>query len=178
MQEHFFEIVEAIAALERTPALLDAWLRGLPEAWIRADEGSKTFSPFDVVGHLIQGERTDWMPRLKLIREHGESREFEPFDRFAQEHASRGKSLEQLLDEFARLRASSLAELRALRLANTELDLRGRHPDFGAVTLRQLLATWVVHDLGHIAQIARVMSKRYATEVGPWKAYLPVLTRR
>lgn len=178
MQEHFFEIAEATAVLERTPALLNAWLRGLPPTWVRADEGPNTFSAFDVVGHLIHGERTDWLPRVRRIRDRGESQPFEPFDRFAQADASRGQSLEQLLDEFARLRASNLAELRALQLGNGDLELRGRHPDFGAVTLRQLLATWVVHDLGHIAQIARVMSKRYTDDVGPWRAYLPVLTRK
>jgi hypothetical protein len=173
-----FRIDEAIAVLERTPAVLDVWLRGLPEPWVTADEGPDTFSAFDVVGHLIHGERTDWMPRLRCIREHGESKAFEPFDRFAQQRESAGKSLGQLLDEFARLRASNLDELRSARVSGAELDLRGLHPALGAVTLRQLLATWVVHDLGHLAQIARVMSKRYGGEVGPWKEYLPVLTRK
>ena len=177
MQIGNFELGEAIQVLTRTPATLDAWLRGLPETWLRADEGPATFSAFDVVGHLIEGERTDWMSRLRRILECGESQAFDPFDRVAHVEASRGKTLTQLLDEFARLRKHNLDELLALDLRALRLDLRGRHPELGAVTLRELLATWVVHDLGHLAQIGRVMSKRYANDVGPWKAYLPVLTR-
>lgn len=177
MSTTVFDIDEAIAILARTPAVLSTWLQSLPRPWTSATEGPETFSAFDVVGHLIHGEKTDWMPRLRRIREHGESLPFEPFDRLAQKSASRGKSLGDLLEEFARLREANLSELRALELTERDLALRGRHPELGSVTLRELLATWVVHDLGHLAQIARVMSKRYAADVGPWKAYLPVLTR-
>jgi uncharacterized damage-inducible protein DinB len=177
MPAHTFRLDEAIQVLSRTPRVLSLWLGELAPEWIASDEGPETFSAFDVVGHLIHGEKTDWMPRLRRIREHGESLPFEPFDRFAQKSASRGKSLGDLLEEFARLREANLSELRALELTERDLALRGRHPELGSVTLRELLATWVVHDLGHLAQIARVMSKRYAADVGPWKAYLPVLTR-
>lgn len=177
MRDSEFDLEEALAILGRTPAVLELWLRELPTSWTACNEGPDTFSAFDVVGHLIHGERTDWMPRLDSILEHGERQPFERFDRFAHVEASRNRELGELLDEFARLRAENLARLRALRLDPERLELRGRHPDLGSVTARQLLATWVVHDLGHLAQIARVMSKRYSTEVGPWKAYLPVLTR-
>jgi hypothetical protein len=172
-----FELEEACALLARTPATLDTWLRDLPESWTTCDEGPETFSPFEVVGHLIHAERTDWTPRLERILKDGEAREFEPFDRFAQREANRGKMLEELLDEFARLRKTSLSRVRSIRVDHAKLDLRGRHPQLGVVTARQLLATWVVHDLGHIGQIARVMAKRYSTDVGPWREFLPVLTR-
>lgn len=172
-----FDLEQALAVLARTPAVLDTWLRDLPEAWTQANEGPDTFSAFDVVGHLIHGERTDWMPRLERILREGERRAFEPFDRFAHVHACRGKRLEQLLDELSKLRAGNLVRLRTLQLDAQKLDLVGRHPELGTVTARQLLATWVVHDLEHVGQIARVLSKRYAADVGPWKAYLPVLTR-
>jgi hypothetical protein len=173
-----FELEEALAVLARTPAVLDLWLRALPPAWLACDEGPGTFSATDVVGHLIHGERTDWIPRMRSILEHGEERAFEPFDRTGHREALRGKSLDALLDEFASLRRANLGRLRAHKLRPEQLDLRGRHPDFGPVTLRELLATWVVHDLGHLAQIGRVMSKRYSSDVGPWIAYLPVLTRK
>jgi uncharacterized damage-inducible protein DinB len=173
-----FDLEEACAIRARTPATLDTWLRDLPAEWTSCDEGADTFSAFDVVGHLIHAERTDWIPRLERILQDGERRTFDPFDRFAQVNASRGKSLEQLLDELARLRVSSLQRLRSLEIDDAKLDLRGSHPELGAVTVRQLLATWVVHDLGHVAQVARVMAKRYASDVGPWREYLPVLTRR
>ena len=173
-----FDLDDATAVLARTPAVLDAWLRGLPDAWARADEGPGTWSPFDVVGHLIHGERTDWLPRARIILAYGESRPFEPFDRFAQERESRGRTLDDLLDEFAFLRAESLDALRDLDLDHTHFGRRGTHPELGAVTLGQLLATWVAHDLGHLAQIARVMAKRYRDEIGPWAAYLPVVTDR
>lgn len=172
-----FDLDEAIAVLERTPRVLDAWLRGLPESWTSCNEGPQTFSAFDVVGHLIHGERTDWIPRLQRILEHGERKAFDPFDRFAQYEASGGKTLADLLDELAHLRAGSLARLRAIGIDDAKLALRGRHPELGTATVQQLLSTWVVHDLGHVAQIARVMSKRWSAEVGPWKPYLPVLTR-
>ncbi len=172
-----FTIDRSLAILARTPSVLEALLRDLPDDWVRADEGAATWSPFDVVGHLIHGERTDWIPRARIVLEHGESRPFEPFDRFAQFEASRGKRLGELLDEFAALRAANLQSLRAHGLAPADLARRGRHPELGTVTLEQLLATWVVHDLGHLAQITRTMAKQYGSAVGPWKAYLPVLSR-
>jgi hypothetical protein len=178
MKDAEFDLDQAVAVLARTPAALDVWLRDLPEDWTSCDEGPDTFSPFDVLGHLIHGEHTDWIPRLERILEFGEVRPFDPVNRFAQKETSRGRALSSLLDEFARARTSSLARLRVLEVDERKLALRGRHPEFGPVTARELLATWVVHDLGHIAQIARVMSKRYSTEVGPWRAYLPVLTRK
>jgi len=173
-----FELTAAREVLARTPATLDALLRGLPDAWARVNEGPDTWSAYDVVGHLVHGERTDWIPRARIILEHGAARAFEPFDRFAQFRESAGKSLEALLDEFGALRRENLATLEALRIGPEAFAREGRHPDFGVVTMGQLLATWVVHDLGHIAQIARVMAKRYAGEVGPWAEYLPVLHSR
>lgn len=173
-------IPAALELLERTPAALDAWLRAASDAWLDArTEGPESFSPRDVLGHLIDGERSDWMVRARIILDDGESRAFDPFDRLAFKRASAGKSIGELLDEFARLRAENLAALRAMAVTPADLVRRGRHPDasFGPVTLGQLLATWVVHDLSHIAQIARVMGKRYAEAVGSWKAYLPMLTR-
>lgn len=170
-----YSIDEAVALLERTPPILRAWLTGLPEPWIRAREGPGTWNAFDVVGHLIHGERTDWIPRMEHILTKGESEPFPPFDREAMFAASEGKSLGELLDTFASARADNLSRLRAKRLTEADLDRRGRHPEFGPVTLRQHLATWVAHDLTHLAQIARVMAKRYGADVGPWKAYLSVL---
>jgi hypothetical protein len=172
------ELSDAMAVLERTPRALDALLRGLPEPWLRGTEGPETWSPFDVVGHLIHGERTDWIPRLRIILDHGDSRPFEPFDRFAQEEASRGKTLEELLDTFGALRAKNVATLRSLRLSREDMGRRGTHPALGAVTLGQLLATWVAHDMTHLAQVSRVMAKQYADAVGPWSAYLSVLRDR
>lgn len=170
-----FDLTEARALLERTPPALTALLAGLPEAWTRQDEGPGTWSPFDVVGHLIHGELTDWIPRLRIVLDHGEAVAFTPFDRFAQFEASRGRTLHELLERFAALRRESLSALDALKLGEDQLDRVGRHPELGAVTARQLLATWVAHDLDHVVQIARVMAKRYAGEVGPWTAYLRVL---
>ena len=172
-----FDLAEAIAVLERTPEAFRSLLGGLPDAWITADEGPNTFSAFANVGHLIHGERTDWIPRARIILAQGASRRFEPFDRFAQTRESAGRSLPELLAEFARLRAENLAILRAWNLTEAQLELEGEHPELGRVTLRQLLATWVAHDLGHVAQTARVLAKRYRSEVGPWRAYLPVLDR-
>lgn len=171
-----FAIEEAVAILARTPATLDALLRGLPDGWIAAHEGGETWSPFDVIGHLIHGERTDWMPRARMILEQGESRPFDKFDRFAQFSASAGRTLVSLLDEFATLRRDSLRELAALRLTEADLDRRGRHPELGGVTLRQLLATWTAHDLDHVVQISRVLARQYADEVGPWRAYLRIIS--
>jgi hypothetical protein len=172
-----FDLRVAIPVLERTPATLRTLLEGLPSAWTDANEGPDTWSPFDIVGHLIQGERTDWIPRARMILEEGRSRAFEPFDRFAQFRDSEGKSLAELLDEFERLRAQSLATLKGWQLTDTQLALEGEHPVFGAVTLRQLLATWTAHDVGHLAQISRVMAKQYRDAVGPWRAYLPIMDR-
>jgi len=167
---------EAIPVLARTPAALDAMLRGLPEGWIAAHEGGETWSPEGVIGHLIHGEQTDWMPRVRRILADGDSRAFDPFDRLAQQTASKGRSLPDLLDELARLRAANLRDLGALGLTDADLDRRGRHPALGPVTLRQLLATWVAHDLDHIVQVSRVLASQYADEVGPWRAYLRVIS--
>lgn len=171
-----FVMEEGVAILERTPAVVDAMLRGLPEGWLAAHEGGDTWSPFDIVGHLIHGERADWLPRARRLLEHGESRPFDKFDRFAQFAASEGRTLDSLLDEFAALRRESLAALAALKLTDADLDRKGRHPELGVVTLRHLLATWVAHDLDHITQIARVIARQYAGEVGPWRMYLRVIS--
>ena len=169
-------IEEAAALLARTPGTLEALLRGLPDDWIRANEGGDTWSPLDVVGHLIHGEKTDWMPRVRIILEHGEGRPFDKFDRFAQFRASAGRTLASLLDEFATLRQDNLRELAALRLTEADLDRRGQHPELGGVTLRQLLATWVAHDLDHLVQVSRVLARQYSDEVGPWRAYLRIIS--
>lgn len=169
-----FELQHAIQILRRTPATLNSLLRDLPEPWLINNEGPETWSPNDIVGHLIHGEETDWIPRAKIILEHGEARPFDPFDRFAM-LKSKEKPIAELLDTFTRLRIQSLQELESLNLTPDLLDKRGTHPEFGAVTLKQLLSTWVVHDLGHVRQIARVMAKQYRDEVGPWTAYLPVV---
>ena len=171
------ELQQAIEILERTPSTLNALLRGLSQPWLVQNEGPETWSPYDIVGHLIHGEKTDWIPRAKIILEHGEERAFEPFDRFAMVDGFKGKTITDLLDTFTQMRAESLRELRSLNLTPSQLEKRGRHPELGVVTLRQLLATWVVHDLGHLAQATRVMSKQYRDAVGPWRAYLPVLDR-
>jgi DinB family protein len=171
-----FVMDEAIAILARTPAALDAMLRGLPDGWIAAHEGGETWSPFDVIGHLIHGERTDWMPRARIVLQHGEARAFDRFDRFAQFAASEGRTLDSLLDELATLRRENLRELASLGLTDADLDRRGRHPELGVVTLRQLLATWVAHDLDHVVQISRVLARQYSAEVGPWKAYLRIIS--
>jgi hypothetical protein len=172
-----FDLADAIAVLERTPAAFRALLERLPAAWTTPNEGPDTFSAFDNLGHLVHGERTDWIPRARIILEHGRARPFDPYDRFAQVHESRGKSVEDLLDELARLRAENLETLRGWKLTGRELELEGEHPALGRVTLAQLLAAWVVHDLGHLAQTARVMAKQYRDDVGPWRAYLPIVDR-
>ena len=171
-----FALEDAVAVLARTPGTLDALLRGLAEGLITANEGENTWSPFDVVGHLIHGERTDWMPRARIILEHGESRPFDKFDRFAHFAASHGRTVDSLLDEFATLRQENLRALAALRLTSADLDRRGRHPELGTVTLRQLLATWMAHDLDHVVQISRVLARQYSSEVGPWIAYLRIIS--
>jgi len=171
-----FTLDEASAILSRTPAAVDALLRGLPAGWTAANEGGTTWSPFDVVGHLIHGEQTDWVPRAKIILEHGEARPFDKFNRLAQFTESAGRPLPELLDEFAALRRKSLAELASLHLMDADLDKRGRHPELGVVTLRQLLSTWVAHDLDHVVQISRVLARQYSDEVGPWRAYLRIIS--
>ena len=172
-----FDLTQAIEVLQRTPSTFRALLSGLSEPWTSANEGPDTFSAFDNLGHLVHGERTDWIPRARIILEQGRSRPFDPFDRFAQFHESRGKSIADLLRELEQLRGESLETLRGWRLGPRELALEGEHPALGRVTLAQLLASWVAHDLGHLAQTSRVMAKRYRTAVGPWRAYLPVLDR-
>lgn len=166
---------DCIAVLSRTPQALDVQLRNLPDGWLRATEGEGTWSPYDVVGHLIHGERADWMVRLETILTNGERRAFQPFDREAQFRDSAGKEIGTLLDEFAALRGRNLARLEELNLQPAQLQLLGAHPAFGAVTLRQLLATWTAHDLAHLTQVNRVMAKRYRHEVGPWAEYLSVM---
>ena len=171
-----FDLASSIYVLARTPATLQALLGGLAEPWLRGDEGPETFSPFDVVGHLIDGEETDWLPRARIILARGEDPRFEPYDRFRHRQRNFGRSLASLLAELARLREANLELLRSWQLRPADLDLPGVHPSLGRVTLRQLLASWVVHDLEHVAQVARVMAKQYRAEVGPWLPFLPVLT--
>lgn len=173
-----FDPDRALEVLERTPAVFYAMLNGLPDAWTRSNEGPDTFSAFDNVGHLLHGERTDWITRARIILEQGESRRFEPFDRFAHYRENEGRSLDELLDDFADARRRSLETLRGWQLGDAQLALEGEHPALGTVTLRQLLAAWVAHDLGHVAQTARVLAKQYREAVGPWRAYLPVLDDR
>ena len=172
-----FRLDHAKEVLRRTPSTLNALLRDLPDEWVSPNEGPDSWSPFDVVGHLIHGEKTDWIPRARIIMEHGERGTFEPFDRFAMFEESRGKSLDELLNTFERLRGESLRDLEGMNLTPELLGKRGAHPELGVVTLGQLLSTWVVHDLSHVGQIVRVMSKQYGEAVGPWRAYLPVLSR-
>lgn len=173
-----FDLDEAMAALSRTPEALKTMLSGLPRNWVENNEGPETWSPYDVLGHLIHGERVDWLPRAKIILEHGEARPFDPFDRFAQFEESKGKTLEDMLDEFAALRERNLATLGEMKIGAGDFEKTGQHPALGRVTLKELLATWVTHDLDHIAQIARTMAKQYATEVGPWQAYISILHDR
>ena len=173
-----FDVDRSIAILARTPEVLATLLHDLPVDWTHENEGPDTWSPFDVLGHLVHGERTDWITRARILQSEGENRPFDPFDRFAQFEESRGKSLEQLLQEFRDARQASLAALMELGLDENSLDQRGVHPNLGRVTMRELLSTWVVHDLGHINQIVRTMAKQYAGNVGPWREYLPVLSDR
>ncbi len=170
-----FDLQSAVSILERTPVVLRAMLAGLGPEWTHGNYGEDTFSPFDVVGHLIVGERTDWIPRARIILEHGPDLPFDKYDRYAQFEESRGQTLEQLLDEFERLRRENLRTLAALELTPEKLALQGTHPALGMVTLGHLLATWVAHDLNHLAQIAKSMATQYESAVGPWKAYLGIL---
>lgn len=177
MKQNEFNLDDAVAILERTPASLKAMLDGLPETWTQATEGRETWSPYDVIGHLIHGELTDWVPRAQHILA-GNPRPFIPFDRTAQFTESQDKTLSELLKTFADLRRENLATLRAMNLKDSDLDRRGLHPELGEVTLRQLLATWVVHDLDHVGQVARTMAKAYTTATGPWIEYLSILRDR
>lgn len=173
-----FTTQSAIQILERTPVVVETMLRNLDSEWIFANEGGDTWSAFDIIGHYIHGEKTDWLPRMKVILSDNPEKHFAPFDRFAQFRDSQGKSMDELLDEFKRLRQQNVAELRQAELTEEQLNRTGIHPKFGKVTLKQLLATWVVHDLTHIYQISRVMAKQYEIEVGPWKEFLGVLNDR
>ena len=170
-----FKFDDALPVLRRTPGVVRALLFDLPDAWTGATEGPRTWSPFDVVGHLIHGERADWVPRVEHVLRHGDAVPFPVFDREAMFAASKGLSLGDLVDTFDRLRAESLDRLRALGLTDADLSRRGRHPEFGVVTMGQHLATWVAHDLGHVGQIVRVMARQYSDAAGPWKAYLSIL---
>jgi uncharacterized damage-inducible protein DinB len=172
-----FRLDHAREILGRTPATLNALLRDIPEEWASSNEGPDTWGPYDIMGHLVHAEEADWIPRARIILDYGEGRAFDPFDRFAMFEKSRGKKLGDLLDEFEGRRSESLRELERMNLTPETLAKRGAHPDLGAVTLSQLLSTWVVHDLGHVGQIVRVMAKQYGEAVGVWRAYLPVLTR-
>jgi hypothetical protein len=169
------QLEQAMDILSRTHATLTGLMRAAPDELLLGNEGPDTWSPFDILGHLIHGEETDWIPRARIILEHGEARAFEPFDRYAQFEKSKGKSVGELLSEFGSLREENLELLAKMNLTPEKLMLRGKHPELGSVTLSELLATWTVHDLSHIAQVARVMCKQYSEAVGPWKQYLPIL---
>jgi len=169
------DLDHTITLLSRTPATLNTLLRDLPEEWTHRNEGGDTWTAFDVIGHLIHGERTDWLPRAQRILQFGETRAFDPFDRLAQQRESRGKSLPQLLDEFAALRAENLRQVRTLNLQPEDFSRRGKHPALGVTTLSQLLATWATHDLTHLHQISRILAYQYRDAVGPWSKYLGVL---
>jgi len=171
-----FDLDLSTQALARTPGTLHALLDGLPDPWIRGVEGPETFSPFDVVGHLVDGEETDWVPRARIILARSPNPLFEPYDRFRHRARNAGRTLRALIEEFSHLREDNLVLLRSWDLTPAALELPGIHPTLGRVTLRQLIAAWVVHDLGHLAQVARVMAKQLRQEVGPWEAFLPVLT--
>ena len=171
-----FNLDKSIQLLQRTPTVLKSLFYQLEHEWTTVNEGPETWSAYDIVGHLIHGEQTDWIPRAKIILDESISdKTFEPFDRFAQKELSKGKTMEDLLEEFSSLRNSTLAELKSWNLTQDKLDKKGMHPELGEVTLRQLLATWTVHDLAHINQMSRVMAKHYANDVGPWKKYIRIL---
>lgn len=172
-----FDVTQTVNILGRTPTVLSALLKDAPAELTTSNEGPDTWSPFDIIGHLIHGETTDWIPRTKMILKYGESRTFEPFDRFAQYEKSRDKTISELLEEFATLRRQSLDALKEMKITTDQLSLRGTHPSLGSVTLRELLSTWVAHDLSHIAQAVRVMCRQHADDVGPWKEFLPILSR-
>jgi len=171
-----FKIDDALPILERTPHVVSLLLRNLPEGWIYQNEGGETWTAYDVIGHYIHGEKTDWIPRMQIILGDGD-KHFVPFDRFAQFRDSKGKTLEQLLDEFASLRKQNIQQLKSIELTGQVLNRKGIHPQFGEVTFKELLSSWVVHDLTHINQITRVMAKQYTEAVGPWKAYMSILNK-
>jgi hypothetical protein len=173
-----FRLDRAVEILDRTPRVVRELLDGLPADWTSPNEGGDTFSAMDNLGHLIHGEREDWIPRARIILAQGDARRFSPFDRYGHRREIEGQSIGELVRAFGQLRSANLQTLQSWNLSEAHLDLTGEHPAFGPVTLRQLLATWVVHDLGHIAQISRVMSKQYREEVGPWREYLPILDRQ
>lgn len=170
-----YSLERSYEILDRTPDVFQSLLSGLPDDWVMPNEGPETFSPYDVIGHLIHGEKTDWVPRIKMILEFGGTRTFERYDRFAQYQESKGKSLQQLLDEFAVLRKENMIWFRSLNLAENDFDKKGMHPVLGEVTLRNLLSTWAVHDLTHISQVTRVMTKQYKEEMGPWPQFFRIL---
>jgi hypothetical protein len=170
-----YSLQDAYGILERTPLVLKTILSGLSDEWVMNNEGPDTFSPYDVIGHLIHGEKTDWRARTNMILEFGTSKTFVPFDRFAQDEASKGKTLQQLLDEFEVLRKNNMEWFHSLNISEADLDKQGIHPVLGQVTLRQLLSTWVIHDLTHIAQVARVMAKQYKEEMGPWLEFFRIM---
>ncbi|MDO8991483.1 DinB family protein [Daejeonella sp.] len=171
-----FSIPKTIAILERTPNVLSSMLYNLSADWVQCNEGPETWSVFDIIGHLIQGEKTDWMTRTKIILSDKTDKNFEAFDRFAQFKTSQGKSINDLILEFASLREANLEELKSLEIRESDLNMTGNHPAFGAVSLRQVLATWVAHDLSHIAQISRVMAKHYKEDIGPFVQYLRIMS--
>ena len=171
-----YSLERSYEILDRTPAVLQALLAGLSDDWIMPNEGPETFSPYDVVGHLIHGEKTDWTARAKMILEFGNTKTFERWDRTAMYEASKGKTMQQFLDEFAILRKENMNWFRSLNLTEADMDRKGMHPVLGEVTLRNLLATWVAHDLTHLAQIARVMAKQYKEEMGPWPEFFRILS--
>jgi hypothetical protein len=172
-----FNINDSIVILERTPMVLETLLTGLNEKWTSNNEGGDTWSPFDVLGHLIHGEKTDWIPRMMIVLDEKDNKKFTPFDRFAQFKESKGKTLGDLLEEFKMLRCKNLAILKEIKITEEMLNLKGIHPEFGEVTLQQLLATWVVHDLGHLCQTTRVMAKQYKQEIGPWTKYFSIFNK-
>lgn len=172
-----FSLEKSIEILERTPKVLESYLNHISPEWLHNNEGKDTWSPYEVVGHLVFGEKTDWLVRIKLILSESENKLFEPFDRFAQIKEGSDKSINELLTEFKTLRQNNLNELNAIKITEQDFNRKGIHPEFGEVTLMQLISTWVVHDLGHIAQISRVMAKQYKTEVGPWIEYLGILKK-
>ncbi len=172
-----FTIEKSIEILERTPIVIEELLHGISDDWSNANEGENTFSPYDVIGHLIHGEKTDWIVRMDIILSGESDKKFQPFDRFAQFNESKGKSLKQLLQEFKVLRQKNIVTLKTKKLTKSDFEKKATHPELGMITLQQLISTWTVHDLSHIGQIVRVMSKHYKDEVGPWQNYLPILKR-
>jgi hypothetical protein len=175
MRDSHFSIAKSLEILERTPVVLEHLLANLSPSWTTQNEGSETWNAYDVIGHLIHGEKTDWLVRTKLILSDNSNKLFNPFDRFAQFENSKGKTLQELLLEFKAIRNANIAQLRSLNISESDLGKKGVHPVFGEVTLHQLIATWVVHDLDHLSQISRVMAKHYKEDVGPWIEFLKII---